>query len=73
MTPNDVFALLVLATAVRVFASDLRHLTRRLLRAGVRVGAAALIEDRHHGAPRAPRAPRTEVLTPAAHDEEAQP
>ncbi|MEV6420973.1 hypothetical protein [Streptomyces sp. NPDC051662] len=70
MTPNDVFALLVLATAVRVFASDLRYLTRRLLRAGVRVGAAALIEDRHHGAP---RAPRKEVLTPAAHDEEAQP
>ncbi|PVE11113.1 hypothetical protein OIE62_36990 [Streptomyces scopuliridis] len=70
MTPNDVFALLVLATAVRVFASDLRYLTRRLLRAGVRVGAAALIEDHHRGAP---RAPRTEVLTPAAHDEEAQP
>ncbi|MEU0278688.1 hypothetical protein ACIOGX_02540 [Streptomyces sp. NPDC088147] len=70
MTPNDVFALLVLATAARVFASDLRYLTRRLLRAGVRVGAAALIEDRHRGAP---RAPRTEVLTPASHDEEAQP
>jgi hypothetical protein len=66
VTPNDVFALLVLATAVRVFASDLRYLTRRVLRAGVRVGAAALMEDRHRSDPRA------EVFAPAARDEEAQ-
>ncbi|MGW7052333.1 hypothetical protein [Streptomyces sp. NPDC054887] len=67
MTPDDVFALLLLATALRVFTPDLRHLTRRLLRAGVRVGAAALVEDRSRG-----RFPH-EALAPAGRDEEAQP
>ncbi|MBT2510705.1 hypothetical protein J7I98_33710 [Streptomyces sp. ISL-98] len=67
MTPDDVFALLLLATAVRVFTPDLRHLTRRLLRAGVRVGAAALIEDRSRGSL------QSEALVPVGRDEEAQP
>ncbi|MFF3343237.1 hypothetical protein [Streptomyces flavidovirens] len=67
MTPDDLFALLLLATAVRVFAPDLRHLTRRLLRAGVRVGAAALIEDRSRGTL------QSEALVPVGRDEEAQP
>ncbi|MFF1834502.1 hypothetical protein ACFVXE_09910 [Streptomyces sp. NPDC058231] len=67
MTPNDTLALLVLATAVRVFAPDLRYLTRRLLRAGVRVGAAALVEDRRSGAL------RVEPGSAAVQNEEAQP
>ncbi|WP_406447418.1 hypothetical protein OG782_01195 [Streptomyces sp. NBC_00876] len=45
MTPHDMLALLVVATAVRVFAPDLRSLSRRALGAGVRAGATALMED----------------------------
>ncbi|MCB5911835.1 hypothetical protein [Streptomyces pinistramenti] len=67
MTLNDALASLVLITALRVFAPDLRHLTRRLLRAGVRVGAAALVED--HRATALPH----EARTPAAWDEEVSP
>ncbi|MEU0955852.1 hypothetical protein ABZ353_26485 [Streptomyces niveus] len=67
MTLNDVLALLVLATAARVFIPDLRYLTRRLLRAGVRVGAAALVEDHQQAVPRA------EILAPARHSGKAQP
>ncbi|MFG2222509.1 hypothetical protein [Streptomyces sp. NPDC048644] len=67
MTLNDALASLALITAVRVFAPDMRHLTRRLLRAGVRVGAAALVED-HRTA-----APQYEARTPAAWDEEVSP
>ncbi|MFE3829792.1 hypothetical protein [Streptomyces sp. NPDC059092] len=54
-------------TAVRVFAPDLRRLTRCLLRAGVRVGAAALVEDHHRAGARGA------TLAPAARDEEVQP
>ncbi|MFE3179447.1 hypothetical protein ACFXKR_00915 [Streptomyces violascens] len=40
------------ATALRVFAADVRTLSRRVLGAGVRVGAAELAELRgRHGAP----------------------
>ncbi|MGW6309089.1 hypothetical protein [Streptomyces niveus] len=66
MTLNDVLALLVLATAARVFTPDLRYLTRRLLRAGVRVGAAALVEDHQQTNPHA------EILVPR-HSGKAQP
>ncbi|MGW1840443.1 hypothetical protein [Streptomyces sp. BBFR2] len=67
MTLNDALAPLLLLTAVRVFAPDLRHLTRRLLRAGVRVGAAALVEDR-------PPAPGWHTdRVPAAQEEEVSP
>ncbi|MEU3713791.1 hypothetical protein [Streptomyces catenulae] len=67
MTLNDALAPLVLLTTVRVFAPDLRHLTRRLLRAGVRVGAAALVEER-------PPAPAWQAgHVSAAQDEEVSP
>ncbi|GGP00097.1 hypothetical protein [Wenjunlia tyrosinilytica] len=45
MTVNDALAAVVVATALRVFAPDVRTLTRRVLSAGVRVGAAGLLED----------------------------
>lgn len=64
MRLSDPSALLVLVTVLRVFAPDLRALTRALLRAGVRVGVAALVED--HRRPREPREP----LVPAGRDEE---
>ncbi|MEV7085690.1 hypothetical protein AB0O07_07325 [Streptomyces sp. NPDC093085] len=57
----------MIATATRVFAPDLRHLTRCLLRAAVRAGAAALVEDHHRAAA------RDGILAPAAREEEAQP
>ena len=53
------FTLMVSATAGRVFAADARRLTRRLLRAGVRVGAAALAEDLQRTAPADPYPPIT--------------
>jgi hypothetical protein len=40
----DVASLLALAAAVRAFAPDVQYLLRRLLSAGVRVGAASLVE-----------------------------
>ncbi|MFJ4790823.1 hypothetical protein [Streptomyces sp. NPDC088794] len=40
---NDVLALLVAITALRVFVPDLRTGGRRLLRAGARVGVAELL------------------------------
>ncbi|MFD7920000.1 hypothetical protein ACFV3R_12325 [Streptomyces sp. NPDC059740] len=45
MTPTDIPTALAVATALRVFAPDLRRLTRRALREGVRAGAAALVEE----------------------------
>lgn len=64
MKLSDPSALLVLVTVLRVFAPDLRALTRAMLRAGVRVGAAALVEE--HRRPLEPR----ESLAPASRDEE---
>lgn len=55
MKLSDPSAVLVLATVVRVFAPDVRSLTRLLLRVGVRVGATALMEDARR--PRGPREP----------------
>lgn len=55
----------MLATAVRVFAPDLRSAVRFLLRTGVRVGAAALVEDSTR------RGPVHEPLVPASRTEEA--
>ncbi|MFE6164210.1 hypothetical protein ACFQ7F_35430 [Streptomyces sp. NPDC056486] len=46
-TLDDVLAATVVITALRVFAPDARHLTRRLLRAGVRVGADELLKGGH--------------------------
>ncbi|OON80050.1 hypothetical protein [Streptomyces tsukubensis] len=65
MTPDDVFALLLIATALRVFAPDFRQLLRHLLRAGVRVGVAALLDDRTRDARQA------EARVPLGQDEEA--
>jgi hypothetical protein len=47
----DPSALLVLATVVRVFAPNFRRAVRLLLRAGVRAGAVALLEDTQRRAP----------------------
>ncbi|MER6084231.1 hypothetical protein [Streptomyces sp. NPDC001833] len=44
MTVNDGLALLAVATALRVFLSDLRVGTRRLLRAVVQAGVAELLQ-----------------------------
>lgn len=41
-------------TAVRVFATDIRSITRRALGAGVRVGAASLREEHHRTVWRVP-------------------
>lgn len=43
MTVNDLLALLVVITALRVFLPDLQTGMRRLLRAGARVGVAELL------------------------------
>ncbi|MEU5002045.1 hypothetical protein [Streptomyces sp. NPDC021622] len=43
-TLDELLAATVVFTALRVFAPDALHLTRRLLRAGVRVGAAELLK-----------------------------
>ncbi|WP_322872249.1 hypothetical protein [Streptomyces goshikiensis] len=49
---HDVASLaLALAAAGRAFAPDMRALLRRLLGAGVRVGAASLVEQQHHAHP----------------------
>lgn len=64
MKLSDPSALLVLVTVVRVFAPDIRTLTRALLRTGVRVGAAALLEDSR------PLRPSREPLVPAGREEE---
>lgn len=42
---HDLSALLGAAVGLRVFAGDVRRLTRRLLGAGVRVGTAQLAEQ----------------------------
>jgi hypothetical protein len=49
---------LVGATALRVFAADIRSLSRRILGAGVRVGAAELAELRSRHAARPAQQPR---------------
>lgn len=64
MNLSDPSALLVLATAARVFSPDVRALTRALLRTGVRVGAAALLEDSRRPGP------LREPLVPAGREEE---
>jgi hypothetical protein len=61
-TLDDALAATVVITALRVFAPDARHLTRRLLRAGVRVGADELLKGGHP-------ADATPSLTTASHDE----
>ncbi|KFG10884.1 hypothetical protein ACH3XX_44035 [Streptomyces scabiei] len=43
MTVNDLLALVVLITALRVFLPDVLMGMRRLLRAGARVGIAELL------------------------------
>ncbi|MEV7541570.1 MULTISPECIES: hypothetical protein [unclassified Streptomyces] len=51
---HDVASLaLALAAAGRAFAPDVRALLRRLLGAGVRVGAASLVEQREAARPEA--------------------
>ncbi|MCX5071026.1 hypothetical protein OHA84_36340 [Streptomyces sp. NBC_00513] len=51
---HDVASLaLALAAAGRAFAPDVRALMRRLLGAGVRVGAASLVEQRDLSRPEA--------------------
>ncbi|MFD7336367.1 hypothetical protein ACFV98_10215 [Streptomyces violascens] len=49
---------LVGATALRVFAADIRSLSRRVLGTGVRVGAAGLAELRSRHAARPAEQPR---------------
>ncbi|WP_031522575.1 hypothetical protein [Streptomyces sp. NRRL F-5123] len=66
MKLSDPSALLVLATVARVFIPDARALTRALLRTGVRVGAAALLEE-----PLRSRRHSREPLVPAGREEEA--
>jgi hypothetical protein len=61
---DNALALLVPVAAACVFAPDLRCLIRRGLRAGVRVGATALVEDRRRIVPTA------EMFTLATRDEE---
>ncbi|WP_331752084.1 hypothetical protein [Streptomyces sp. NBC_00829] len=61
MTFNDLLAVLGMVTALRVFAPDVRALTRRLLSAGVRMGAAGLLENVSRGTA-APAASRDEEL-----------
>lgn len=65
MKLSDPSALLVLVTVARVFIPDVRAVARALLRTGVRVGAAALLEDsrRQHTV--------REPLVPAGREEEA--
>ncbi|MFE2879607.1 hypothetical protein ACFXG6_33475 [Streptomyces roseus] len=54
MMNHDVASLtLALAAAGRAFAPDARALLRRLLGAGVRVGAASLVEQRDTARPEA--------------------
>jgi hypothetical protein len=60
VTPNYAYALVVSTTALRVFTPDVRRLTRCLLRTGVRVGAAALVEDRRQSTDR-PASPNKEA------------
>ncbi|MEV5178079.1 hypothetical protein AB0L10_45450 [Streptomyces flaveolus] len=45
MTVNDLLALLVVITALRVFLPDLAKGMRYLLRAGARVGVAELLHS----------------------------
>ncbi|MFD6532162.1 hypothetical protein [Streptomyces sp. NPDC060184] len=47
MTVHDLLSVLVVPTVLRVFAPDVRALTRRLLRAGVRIGATELLTEPH--------------------------
>ncbi|MFI6730138.1 hypothetical protein [Streptomyces atratus] len=45
MVVHELFVALAVVTALRVFAPDVRALTRRLLSAGVRIGATQLLEN----------------------------
>lgn len=62
MTVHDLLSALVVTTALRVFAPDARALTRRLLRAGVRIGASELLTETHEVS-----APATAALPPLSH------
>ncbi|MER5312620.1 hypothetical protein ABT034_33125 [Streptomyces sp. NPDC002773] len=62
MTVHDLLIALVVLTALRVFAPDARALTRRVLRAGVRIGATELLTET-----REVSAPATAVLPPTTH------
>lgn len=64
MKLSDPSAVLVLVTVARVFIPDVRALARVLLRTGVRVGAAALLEDSRRRTLREP-------LVPLGREEEA--
>ncbi|MFF9870520.1 hypothetical protein ACF1G0_35020 [Streptomyces sp. NPDC013953] len=64
MTVHDALTAVVVGTALRVFAPDVRTLVRRALSAGVRVGAAGLVENTS-------RTARTTALPSALRDEEA--
>ncbi|MGW7369476.1 hypothetical protein ACWGI8_40180 [Streptomyces sp. NPDC054841] len=48
---DEAALVLAIAAAARAYAPDVRAFTRRLLGAGVRVGAASLIEQRHPTCP----------------------
>ncbi|MGY3341081.1 hypothetical protein ACVW0K_007274 [Streptomyces filamentosus] len=45
MSIHDLLIALVVITALRVFTPDVRALTRRLLSAGVRIGATELMGE----------------------------
>lgn len=66
MPHNDLFALMAVITAIRVFLPDMRSGMRRLLRTGARVGVAELLHTQQarpatDDAPSAVAAPDTEV------------
>lgn len=44
MTDDVLLAVLVWVTALRVFAPDMRHVVRLLLRAGVRIGMSEMLQ-----------------------------
>lgn len=62
VTVDDVSAVLVGITALRVFAPDVCKASRLLLRAGVRVGVSELLQNTARTPAPAPQAP---------HDQEA--
>ncbi|MFJ6354856.1 hypothetical protein ACIQKB_36035 [Streptomyces sp. NPDC092046] len=64
MNGNDLLLALAVGTALRVFGPDVRALTRRLLTAGVRIGATELLTEAREGS--ALTAPTAAVLPPAS-------
>ncbi|MFC9734313.1 hypothetical protein ACFWGM_33760 [Streptomyces roseolus] len=61
MSIHDLLIALVVITALRVFTPDVRALTRRLLSAGVRIGATELMGEDHNAS-----APATTALPPVS-------